>query len=123
MHCPRCRTEYEPGVTRCSECELDLAEGAPPSERDEPEWVELVTVLETGDPSLLLVTKSLLDVEGIPSFVEGVGVYEGLGAGRIAEADLPMGPGRLRVRPENVEAARELLASQQPLTEADEPGA
>ena len=123
MHCPRCRTEYEPGVTRCADCELDLAEGAAPPERDEPEWVELVTVLETGDPSLLLVTKSLLDVEGIPSFVEGVGVYEGLGAGRIAEADLPMGPGRLRVRPENVEAARELLASQQPLTEADDPGA
>jgi hypothetical protein len=123
MHCPRCRTEYEPGVTRCSACELDLAEGPAPPEQDAPEWVELVTVLETGDPSLLLVTKSLLDVEGIPSFVEGVGVYEGLGAGRIAESDLPMGPGRLRVRPENVEAARELLASLQPLAETEDPGA
>lgn len=123
MHCPRCRTEYELGVTRCSDCELDLAEGAAPAGRDEPEWVELVTVLETGDASLLLVTKSLLDVEGVPSFVEGVGVYEGLGAGRIAGSDLPMGPGKLRVRPENVEAARELLASLQPLSEAEEPGA
>jgi len=121
MHCPRCRTEYELGITRCADCELDLAEGAAPSGRDEPEWVELVTVLETGDPSLLLVTKSLLDVEGVPSFVEGVGVYEGLGAGRIAGADLPMGPGKLRVRPEDVDAARELLASLQPLNEAEEP--
>jgi hypothetical protein len=33
-----------------------------------------------------------------------------------------MGPGRLRVRPENVEAARELLASMAPLNEAEEPG-
>jgi hypothetical protein len=123
MHCPRCKTEYELGVTRCSDCELDLAEGPAPSGQDEPEWVELVTVLETGDPSLLMVTKSLLDVEGVPSFVEGVGVYEGLGAGRIAGADLPMGPGRLRVRPENAEAARELLATLQPLDEAEESGA
>jgi hypothetical protein len=122
MHCPRCRTEYELGVTRCSDCGLDLAEGAAASGRDEPEWVELVTVLETGDPSLLMVTKSLLDVEGVPSFVEGVGVYEGLGAGRIAGADLPVGPGRLRVHPDDVDAARELLAGLQPLSEADEPG-
>jgi hypothetical protein len=123
MHCPRCKTEYEPGVTQCSECELDLVEGAAPPQPEEPEWVELVTVLETGDPSLLMVTKSLLDVEGVPSFVEGVGVYEGLGAGRISGDDLPMGPGRLRVRPENVEAARELLASMKPLSETEEPGA
>ena len=52
-----------------------------------------------------------------------MGVYEGLGAGRIAGADLPMGPGKLRVRPEHVDAARALLASLQPLTETDEPGA
>ena len=123
MHCPRCRTEYEPGVTRCADCELDLADGVAPPQEDRPEWVDLVTVLETGDPSLLLVTKSLLDVEGVPSFVEGVGIYEGLGAGRVAGADLPMGPGRLRVRPENVQAARELLATLEPLSETDEPGA
>jgi hypothetical protein len=85
--------------------------------------VDLVTVLETGDASLLMVAKSLLDVEKVPSFVEGVGIYEGLGAGRIAESDIPMGPGRLRVHPEDVEAARELLASLPPLTESEEPGA
>ena len=122
MQCPRCKTEYEPGVTRCSDCELDLVESAAPSEPEEPEWVELVTVLETGDPSLLMVAKSLLDVEKVPSFVEGQGVYEGLGAGRIAENDIPMGPGRLRVHPDDAQAARELLASLQPLKESEEPG-
>ncbi len=123
MHCPRCRTEYEPGVTRCPDCDLALAEGAAPPERDEAEWVDLVTVLETGDPSLLLVTKSLLEAEGVPCFVEGVGVYEGLGAGRIASADLPMGPGKLRVHPQDVEAARALLATLPPLSETAEPEA
>jgi hypothetical protein len=123
MHCPRCRKEYEPGATQCADCQIDLAEGTAPSGRDEREWVDLVTVLETGDPSLLMVTKSLLDAEGVPSFVEGVGVYEGLGAGRIAGADLPMGPGKLRVHPEDADAARQLLASLPPLSETDEPGA
>ena len=123
MHCPRCLKDYEPDVTRCPDCDVALLEGPAPAGHDEPEWVDLVTVLETGDPSLLLVAKSLLDVEQVPTFVEGQGVYEGLGAGRIAEADIPMGPGRLRVHPADVEAARELLASLQPLKEAEEPGA
>ncbi len=121
MHCPRCSTEYEPDVTRCPVCDIALTDDAAPPGPGEPEWVELVTVLETGDPSLLLVTKSLLDVEGVPSFVEGVGVYEGLGAGRIAGADMPMGPGRLRVRAEDADTARELLANLQPLKESGEP--
>jgi hypothetical protein len=123
MYCPRCRTEYEPGITRCPDCALDLAEGAAPPGRDETEWVELVTVLESGDPSLLLVTKSLLDAEGVPCVVEGVGAYEGLGAGRIAGADLPMGPGKLRVHPQDADAARGLLANLEPLKESEDPGA
>ena len=123
MHCPRCRTEYEQDVTRCPVCDVALSEDPPPPGHDEPEWVDLVTVLETGDPSLLMVAKSLLDVEKLPSFVEGEGIYEGLGAGRIAESDLPMGPGKLRVHPEDAQAARELLASLQPLKEPEEPGA
>ena len=121
MHCPRCRTEYPPDVARCPTCDVELAEGPPPVGRDDAQWVDLVTVLETADPSLLLVAKSLLDVEKVPSFVEGEGVYEGLGAGRIAEADIPMGPGRLRVHPEDEAAARELLATLQPLKEPEEP--
>jgi len=59
----------------------------------------------------------------VPSFVEGVGVYEGLGAGRVASADLPVGPGKLRVHPDDADAARQLLASLPPLSEAEEPGA
>jgi hypothetical protein len=121
MKCPRCGREYGPEVTRCPDCDVELVAG-PAAAQDEAEWVELVTVLETGDPSLLMVAKSLLDAEHVPSFAEGEGVQEGLGAGRIAESDIPMGPGRLRVHPRDEQAARELLASLQPLSETEEPG-
>jgi hypothetical protein len=123
MECPRCRTRYEEGVTRCPECDVELVADSPPAAADDAEWVELVTVLETGDSSLLLVAKSLLDAEHIPAFAEGEGIQESLGAGRISEADVPLGPGRLRVHPEDVEAARALLASLQPLQAQDEPEA
>ncbi len=122
MFCPQCTTEYPAGVTRCPSCDVELVD-EPPAGPAEPEWVDLVTVLETGDPSLLLVAKSLLDAEHIRSFAEGVDVQESLGAGRIAEADIPMGPGRLRVHPEDVEAARELLQSLQPIEEGNAPEA
>jgi hypothetical protein len=85
--------------------------------------VDLVTVLDTADASLLLVAKSLLDAEGIASFAEGVGAQEGLGAGRIAASDLPLGPGRLRVHPEDAERARELVVGLQATPDTEEPGA
>ncbi len=117
MRCPSCGKEYGPDVTRCPDCGVDLVPAAGP----DTEWVELVTVLETPDPSLLMVAKSLLDAEHVPSFAEGTDLNESLGAGRIAEADIPMGPGRLRVHPEDADRARELLATLQPLPEGEEP--
>ena len=126
MHCPGCDIEYEPGITRCPACGAELTDTPSPGgagPRDEEEWVDLVTVLKTADASLLLVAKSLLDAEGVPCFAEGEGVQESLGAGRIAASDLPLGPGRLRVHPEDAERARELLASLQPEPEAGGPNA
>ena len=123
MHCPGCDIEYEPGVTRCPACGAELVETPPAAAPSGDEWVDLVTVLKTADVSLLLVAKSLLDAEGVPCFAEGEGVLESLGAGRIAASDLPMGPGRLRVHPGDVERARELLASLQPEPEPGGPDA
>lgn len=123
MYCPGCDIEYEPGITRCPACGAELVEPPPPAGEAGEEWVDLVTVLKTADASLLLVAKSLLDAEGVPSFAEGEGVQESLGAGRIAASDIPMGPGRLRVHPEDADRARELLASLQPEPEAGAPDA
>ncbi len=115
MICPQCNSEYPAGVTRCPACDVDLVDELAASAPETVEWIDLVTVLETGDPSLLLVAKSLLDAEKIRSYAEGEDVQESLGAGRVADADIPMGPGRLRVHPEDVEAARELLQNLQPI--------
>jgi len=129
MHCPGCDIEYGPGITRCPACGAELTD-SPPEDTTaganppgEPGWVDLVTVLKTADASLLLVAKSLLDAEGVPSFAEGEGVQESLGAGRIAASDIPLGPGRLRVHPEDADRARDLLASLQPEPEAGAPDA
>jgi len=129
MHCQVCDIEYEPGVTRCPACGAELVESTSPDRAggeapvDEGAWVDLVTVLKTADASLLLVAKSLLDAEGVGCFVEGEGALESLGAGRIAASDLPLGPGRLRVHPEDADRARELLLSLQPDTKAGGPDA
>ncbi len=119
MQCPNCGQELEPGAGRCPSCGAELPEEAPAGV-DEAEWVDLVTVLETADPSLLMVAKSLLDAEHVPSFAEGTDVHESLGAARIPEADIPIGPGRLRVHPEDADRARELLVNLQPLGEGEE---
>jgi hypothetical protein len=123
MHCPGCDVEYEPGITRCPACGAELTDTPSTGSRDQEEWVDLVTVLKTADASQLLVAKSLLDAEGVPCFAEGEGVQESLGAGRIAASDLPLGPGRLRVHPEDAQRARELLASLPPEPEAGGPDA
>ena len=123
MHCPNCDVEYEEGITHCPACGAELAEDPVPTAKDTADWVNLVTVLKTGDVSLLLVAKSLLDAEGVPCFAEGEGVQESLGAGRIAASDMPLGPARLRVHPGDAERASELLASLQPEPESGGPDA
>jgi hypothetical protein len=40
MFCPICRAEYRPGFTRCSDCEVELAEDLPPQNPQDPELRE-----------------------------------------------------------------------------------
>jgi len=115
MFCPECGTEYQPGVTTCPECGAALVETRPSEARDEAEWQDLVPVLRTGDASLMMVAKSLLEAERIPFHMDGEGIQEQLGAGDAPGQELATGPGRLSVRPEDAEAARDLLAHLQPL--------
>jgi len=32
MYCPKCKAEYRPGFTRCSDCDVDLVEALSPGE-------------------------------------------------------------------------------------------
>lgn len=67
MFCPKCKYEYIEGFTVCSTCGGELVEQLPEEQRGsfEMEYVELVTVLETMDPGVLMIAKSLLEGSGI----------------------------------------------------------
>ncbi len=70
MFCPRCRTEYRQGFTRCSDCDIDLVSTLPP-DPPEPEdnhfnLVELYS--PTTEPEMALI-KSILEEDNIYYFV------------------------------------------------------
>lgn len=64
MFCPKCLAEYEAGFTECADCQVALVSGHAPQPTKEPE-VEVVTVLETGEPIALSLAKASLDEAGI----------------------------------------------------------
>jgi Putative prokaryotic signal transducing protein len=151
MICPKCHAEYQPGFTRCADCDVALVttlpEAAPrqrrhaaerrpsaePGERAagrrpsaEPgapvsgshpsaDLPDLVTMLASGDPGLVAVAKSVLGSAGIPWMVEGEGIQNLFGIGRLAGGFNPIsGPVRLRVLAADAEDARLLLADLSP---------
>jgi hypothetical protein len=69
MFCPDCRSEYRQGYERCADCDEPLVESLeaePAAEND-----ELVAVLQTTDPALLPIAKSVLEAAGVPHVVQG----------------------------------------------------
>ena len=109
MFCPVCGDEYRPGFSRCGDCDVDLTE-APPARAEEPEPIELVTVLETEDQSLATIAMSVLDGAGIPCVAKSQG--SGLAWTTVGESLYGRGgPTRLQVHRENAEVARQLLVA------------
>jgi hypothetical protein len=71
---------------------------------------EPVTVLETGDPALLAVAKSLLEDAGIGFFAKGEGVQNLFGAGIVGTGFSPItGPVELQVSSDDAAEAQALL--------------
>jgi hypothetical protein len=113
MFCPQCGAEYRQGFERCSDCRVALVRKAPVKKPGEP--LDFVTVLETGDRSILLVAKSRLEAAGIEFFAKGEGVQDLFAAGRIGTHFNPLtGPVQLQVEHARAEEARELLAEIDP---------
>lgn len=105
MLCPQCGTDNPEGLDKCAECNASLiVETLEPDE-------DLVPVLVTNDAASLAVAKSLLDAEGIECEIEGESGQETLGLGPLPGATGPM---RLMVAHRDEEAARALLAQQDP---------
>jgi hypothetical protein len=69
-----------------------------------------VTVLESGDPALLAVAKSLLEAASIQYFAKGESVQDLFGGGRFGTGFSPLtGPIQLQVAADDAEDAKVLL--------------
>jgi Putative prokaryotic signal transducing protein len=69
MYCPKCRSEYRPGFTRCKDCDVTLVAELRPEE--DPEFVDLVEVLSIADAGQISFIKSILEAEEIPYLPQG----------------------------------------------------
>ena len=98
MYCPRCGQEYNNSAAVCTDCGVGLTT-IPPPEEPPAEWVELVTVLETRDPSRFLSARSALQAAGIPCFCSG----------ELLQFNLAVGPVRLQVPKDRGDDARSVL--------------
>lgn len=109
MWCPKCGAEFREGILECSDCGIPLVENPRAEAVESP--IEFVTVLESGDPSVILAAKSVLEANDILYFAKGEGVQDLFGAGRIGTGFNPLaGPVAIQVDKECEEEAKALLA-------------
>ena len=113
MYCPRCGAEYRRGTFVCADCGVPLTSAPPARDENEREdleirYAELVTILETADPTLLILAQSLLEGAGIPSHVRGHGALGMTAPGRLGGNPIA-GPVRLEVREDRAAEACEIL--------------
>ncbi len=96
MFCPNCRSEYQKGITRCSDCDVDLVDELPKIESP-----EFDAVLSTYNPADVALIKSILEGEPIEYY------FQGENSSSILQT---MGiPAILMVRKEQVEEVKDLL--------------
>ena len=92
------------------DCQVPLVSELPPEPASETA-LDLVTVLETGDPFVITFAKSLLQKAEIEFVVEGERLQDIIGGGRLGVGFNPLaGPIAIRVRPEDKSEASLCLA-------------
>ena len=110
MYCPKCGYEYRDGFSTCSDCKVELKHGSPPSkEKKQPErpiptehmgYENYVQAMDTPDYAFITFVRSLLEAEGIESYLLGEHV----------NAIYPMGLGiKLMVHEDQIEEAMEII--------------
>jgi len=108
LYCPKCGSEYREGFYECVDCKVKLTENPP--QCSENQFIELVTVLETGDSSIIPIAKNILEDAGIKYFAKGEGLQHLFAFGRVGTGFNPIvGPIRLQVGRPNYEEAKVLL--------------
>jgi hypothetical protein len=92
-YCPNCRSEYEPEIDRCPDCNVLLVDSLPPEDAKADPNGRLVDVFVAAGDEEAIIVKGLLESEGIecslssdiPHTVMPLNV-DGLGAVRITVA-------------------------------------
>lgn len=100
MYCPKCRTEFRRGFYTCSDCDVPLVDELPPEppKEPDPEYVEYVRLLSTGNLADIALIKSVFAGEGITFFFQGENV-----------AHLLSQPSRLMVNKDDLDRAKEII--------------
>ncbi|MGD0886242.1 MAG: hypothetical protein ABSA46_15460 [Thermodesulfovibrionales bacterium] len=101
MFCPKCKSEYRPGFTICSDCHVELVPELSQEVPTEPEdnFIEYEEVLSTFHPADIAFIKSMLDREDITYFFQG----------EQSTNEMPFLSARLMVEKGQVERVAELL--------------
>ena len=69
MFCPKCRSEYQPGYTKCTDCNITLVSQLPSETNSK--YIEYEEILDTYSPSDVALLKSILDAEDIDYLLQG----------------------------------------------------
>jgi hypothetical protein len=98
MYCPKCRYEYNEGISTCADCGISLVPELPPEPI--PAYVESEEILASFNAGDIAIIKALLDGAGI--------TYHFLGEWFLYANPL-LQPARLIVRRDQAQEAREIL--------------
>ena len=112
MFCPKCKDEFVEGIKECPDCVVKLVNELPLEmvETYEPVYVDLITVLETGDAGIIMVAKSLLEENNIRYYAKGEVSQHLFGGGTFGTGFNPLtGPTQIQVGSNDLEEALSLL--------------
>lgn len=107
-------SEYEDGVQVCADCGTDLADGPAPESFDPPKKepnpdLKLVAVLTTRSEPDLVIAESILVEAKIPYLVQGGGIQDLFGFGRVVAVNPITGSVKILVGEDDAETAQALL--------------
>lgn len=116
MYCPKCRTEYRPGFTRCSDCFVDLVHELPAEEpveeKSAPLWLDTESLAEVWrGEDIVLHGRLLAELKraGIPYETQPTREAAGCGIDPVARGVEPRFGFIVRIQPKDRAAAVEIL--------------
>lgn len=65
MFCPKCKSEYREGFSKCAECDVDLISELPPEPEEIPEYVDWVNISTFTDRYEADLAQGLLEASDI----------------------------------------------------------